>query len=72
MYGTLTAPVSFRPHRPAKDIHSAYVENAGTLALMRQILRGADRDLLEATHQTMGDPTGGAIKVSALLSSSQG
>lgn len=45
----------FPPATAGKDIHSAYFETAGTLALMRQILRGVDRGVLDATHQTTGD-----------------
>lgn len=52
----------FPASTPGKDIHSAYFETAGTLALMRQILRGVDRGVLEQTHQTTGNqwPPGNA------------
>jgi hypothetical protein len=35
------------------DIHSAYFDNKGTLALMRDILRGIDRSVLEMTGRTL-------------------
>jgi esterase/lipase superfamily enzyme len=35
------------------DIHSAYFDNKGTLALMRDILRGIDRSVLELTGKTV-------------------
>lgn len=36
------------------DIHSAYFDNKGTLALMRDILRGLDRSVLETLGRTQG------------------
>jgi esterase/lipase superfamily enzyme len=36
------------------DIHSAYFDNKGTLELMRDILRGIDRSVLEMKGQTRG------------------
>ena len=38
----------------AMDIHSAYFDNEGTLALMRDILRGIDRAVLETLGRTQG------------------
>ncbi len=38
----------------AMDIHSAYFETAGTLALFRDILRGVDRSVLENLGRTQG------------------
>jgi esterase/lipase superfamily enzyme len=37
------------------DIHSAYFEHAGTMQLMRQVLRGIDRSVLASTGVTKGD-----------------
>lgn len=36
------------------DIHSAYFDNAGTLALIRDILRGIDRSTLDMLGRTQG------------------
>jgi hypothetical protein len=36
------------------DIHGAYFVTAGTLNLMRQILRGIDRDVLDKLGITKG------------------
>ena len=36
-------------------IHGAYFYHDGTLALMRQVLRGIDRDVLDATGALEGD-----------------
>jgi esterase/lipase superfamily enzyme len=37
------------------DVHSAYFEHDGTIALMRQVLRGIDRTVLATTGVTKGD-----------------
>jgi esterase/lipase superfamily enzyme len=44
----------FRPSVGGMDIHSAYFETEGTLALMRDILRGIDRSVLETLGRTEG------------------
>ncbi len=44
----------FPPNLSGMDIHSAYFGPYGTLPLMRDILRGIDRSVLEATKRTVG------------------
>jgi esterase/lipase superfamily enzyme len=45
----------FPPDVTGEDIHGAYFRYAGTIDLMRQILRGIDRGVLEKTGFTKGD-----------------
>jgi esterase/lipase superfamily enzyme len=44
----------FPPNVGGMDIHSEYFDNKGTLALMRELLRGIDRSVLVATGRTQG------------------
>lgn len=44
----------FAPTVGGEAIHGAYFDTAGTIELMRQILRGIDRSVLQATGATTG------------------
>ena len=44
----------FAPEVSGEDIHGAYFVTDGTIELMRQILRGIDRGVLQATGKTVG------------------
>jgi esterase/lipase superfamily enzyme len=44
----------FPPAVSGKDIHSAYFETTETIELMREILRGVDRGVLETTGRLQG------------------
>lgn len=44
----------FAPSVGGNDIHSAYFKTQGTIDLMRELLRGLDRGVLEATGMTKG------------------
>ena len=55
MSGTLIASGFFPNSVSGQDIHGAYFVTKGTIELMRQILRGIDRKVLELTGVTTGE-----------------
>jgi len=44
----------FPPNINGQDIHGAYFATEGTINLMRQVLRGIDRAVLEKLETTKG------------------
>ena len=44
----------FSPETGGMDVHGAYFDTEGTLSLMKHILRGIDRSVLETVGSTQG------------------